>query len=98
MVVAAIDKLQTDVGVSLLALTEATGLDKKTVFSSIRIATVQAGVQIEQEGPLYRLMSWGPALVQEGAELALRGRLNGRFVQDGVTISDPLPPPRAPSK
>lgn len=96
MVLAAMQRLQSpEKGVSLMSLVDATGLDKKTIFVAIRTATVQAGVHVAQERALYRITNWGPLISPEGAALALKGRLVGRFTQDGVVIEDPLPP-RAP--
>lgn len=93
MVLAALQNLQGDEqGVSLLQLVDATGLDKKTVFLSIRVATMQAGVQIEQVKASYRIVDWGPLLLPEGAALALKGKLDGRFIQDGSVVAEPIPP------
>ncbi|MCW3587377.1 hypothetical protein [Burkholderia cenocepacia] len=95
MVLAAMQRLQSpEKGVSLMSLVDATGLDKKTIFVAIRTATVQAGVHVAQDGALYRITNWGPLISPEGATLALKGRLVGRFTQDGVVIDDPLPPRR----
>lgn len=93
MVLAAVQTLQDDQeGASLLRLVEATGLDKKTVFSSIRLATMQAGVHVEQSKASYRIVDWGPLLLPEGAALALKGKLDGRFIQDGLVVAEPIPP------
>jgi hypothetical protein len=73
-------------GASLARLVERTGLDKKTVFSVIRQACFQAGVQISQTKTRYEIVSWGPLLSESGAALALAGKLDGRFVQDGLLI------------
>jgi hypothetical protein len=78
-------------GASLQKLVDATGLDKKTIFVSIRAATLQAGVHVAQDGPVYRIADWGPLLSPAGAILALKGRLEGSFTQDGVVVDDPLP-------
>lgn len=93
MVLAALQSLQDDrQGVSLLQLVDATGLDKKTVFSSIRLATMQTGVHIEQVKASYRIVDWGPLLLPQGAALALKGKLDGRFIQDGSVVAEPIPP------
>lgn len=84
--------IHTCPGATLLDLVGMTGLDKKTVFTSIRTATVQMGVHIKQEGPRYEISDWGRLLTPEGAVDALNGSLVGSFTQDGVVIKDPLPP------
>ncbi|MFX1767943.1 hypothetical protein PWP93_36345 [Paraburkholderia sp. A1RI-2L] len=93
MVLAAVQNLQDDdQGASLLRLVDATGLDKKTVFSSLRLATMQAGVHVEQVKACYRIVDWGPLLLPQGAALALKGKLDGRFIQDGSVVPEPIPP------
>lgn len=93
MVLAAIQGLQSArQGASLVQLVEATGLDKKTVFNLIRVATMQAGVHIKQVKANYRIVDWGPLLLPEGAALALTGNLEGSFVQDGALVDEPIPP------
>ncbi len=63
-------------GATLVQLTAATGLDKKTITSLIRQAGEQAGVKVSKVGPAYRLEEWGPVLKKSGARMALTGALN----------------------
>jgi hypothetical protein len=83
--------VQTCPGATLLDLVGMTGLDKKTVFTALRTATVQMGVHIKQEGPRYEISDWGRLLTPEGAVDAFNGTLVGSFTQDGAVIDDPLP-------
>lgn len=72
-VLAAIDSLDNP---TLVRIVERTGIDKKTVTHLIEQARVQASVEIEKNGPLYKLIKWGPVIKKEGAKKALTGALN----------------------
>lgn len=78
-------------GATIVRIASATGLDKKTIISAIRIASVQAGVHVTKERAVYEISDWGPLLSPKGALLALEGRLEGSFTEDGVLVDDPLP-------
>lgn len=72
-VLAAIDTI-TDA--TLLKLVARTGIDKKTVTMLVQQAIEQAGVRVEKDGAVYRLIDWGPVFKKGGAILALKGALN----------------------
>lgn len=72
-VLAAIDTLENP---TLVRIADRTGIDKKTVTYLIEQARVQAGVEIEKNGPVYKLVNWGPVIKKAGAKLALTGVLN----------------------
>lgn len=72
-VLAAIDSLDNP---TLVRIVERTGIDKKTVTHLIEQARVQAGVEIEKNGPVYQLINWGAVIKKEGAKKALTGALN----------------------
>lgn len=72
-VLAAIDSLDNP---TLVRIVARTGIDKKTVTHLIEQARVQAGVEIDKNGPVYQLVEWGPVIKKTGARLALTGALN----------------------
>lgn len=72
-VLAAIDSLDNP---TLVRIVARTGIDKKTVTHLIEQARVQAGVEIDKNGPVYQLVEWGPVIKKTGAKLALTGALN----------------------
>lgn len=72
-VLAAIDSLDNP---TLVRIVARTGIDKKTVTHLIEQARVQAGVEIDKNGPVYQLVEWGPVIKKTGAKLALIGALN----------------------
>ena len=72
-VLAAID---TIADATLLKLVARTGIDKKTVNMLVQQAVEQAGVRIEKDVTVYRLVDWGPVIRKDGARLALIGALN----------------------
>ena len=61
---------------TLVQISAATLLDKKTVTSLISQAGTQAHVVINKSGATYRIEDWGPVLKKEGAQKALTGALN----------------------
>lgn len=74
-VLGAIDALAP--AATLVKLAAATGLSKQTVTDLIGQAREQAGVNIDKEGPVYRLLDWGPLIKKAGAHKALTGTLHG---------------------
>lgn len=72
-VLAAIDTI-TDA--TLLKVVARAGIDKKTVTMLVQQAVEQAGVRIEKEGSVYRMIEWGPVFKKSGALLALKGAVN----------------------
>ncbi|NKF92566.1 hypothetical protein GO286_04852 [Ralstonia solanacearum] len=77
-VLAAIDAI-TDA--TLVKVVARTGIDKKTVTMLVQQAVTQAGVRIEKEGSIYRLIDWGPVLKKAGAKMALTGALNAPNIE-----------------
>lgn len=72
-VLAAIDAVAD---ATLVKVVARTGIDKKTVTVLVKQACEQAGVRVEKEGAIYRLVDWGPVLKKGGAKMALTGALN----------------------
>lgn len=75
-VLAAIDILDSP---TLVRIAERTGIDKKTVTHLIEQARVQAGVEIEKNGPVYKLVNWGPVIKKAGAKMTLTGAFNAPY-------------------
>lgn len=71
-VLGAIDTLEHP---SLYQIAKATKLANKSVSTAIELAKIQAGVEIQKDGVLYRIIDWGPAINRSGAILALHGAL-----------------------
>lgn len=72
----AINALQ---GATLVCIVEATGIGKKTAISLVEQARSQAAVKIEKDGPVYRILDWGPVTKQKGAKMFLTGALNEKY-------------------
>ncbi|MGA3983447.1 hypothetical protein ACI2TD_18095 [Ralstonia nicotianae] len=72
-VLAAIDTMSD---ATLVKVVARTGIDKKTVTMLVQQATEQAGVSIEKDGSVYRLLDWGPVIKKAGAKMALNGVFN----------------------
>lgn len=86
-VLAAIDAI-TDA--TLVKVVARTGIDKKTVTMLVKQAAAQAGVRIEKDGPVYRLVDWGPVLKKSGARMALNGVLGADSVAAAAQKQTPL--------
>jgi hypothetical protein len=65
---AAIDKLSRP---TLSTLSEYTGHNKGTISSDIQRLTVQYGIAIIKEGPVYSIKCWGDVLKAEGVRKVL---------------------------
>ncbi|CAG9179816.1 hypothetical protein LMG23992_04086 [Cupriavidus laharis] len=86
-VLAAIDAI-TDA--TLVKVVARTGIDKKTVTLLVKQAAAQAGVRIEKDGPVYRLVDWGPVFKKSGAKMALNGVLGTDSVTAAMQKQMPL--------
>lgn len=60
---------------SIYEISKVTKLARKSVSTAIDLARTQAGVDIQKDGVLYRIVDWGPAINRAGAILALHGAL-----------------------
>ncbi|MFM0265501.1 hypothetical protein [Paraburkholderia sediminicola] len=70
VLLAAIDELER---ATLTTLAEFTGLNKGVIPRNVEILREQFGVEIEKDGPVYSLVSWGPLLKKGGVKKLLRG-------------------------
>ncbi|HDR9034228.1 TPA: helix-turn-helix domain-containing protein [Burkholderia vietnamiensis] len=61
---------------TLTTLSARTGHHKQTIQDDVEKLRDQLGIAIEKEGPVYRLVSWGPVIKQTGLRKFLLGQLN----------------------
>ncbi|WP_205710497.1 MULTISPECIES: helix-turn-helix domain-containing protein [Burkholderia cepacia complex] len=60
---------------TLTTLSTRTGHHKQTIQDDIEKLRDQLGIAIEKDGPVYRLVSWGPVIKQSGLRKFLLGQL-----------------------
>ncbi|WP_249179930.1 helix-turn-helix domain-containing protein [Burkholderia vietnamiensis] len=60
---------------TLTTLSARTGHHKQTIQDDVEKLRDQLGIAIEKEGPVYRLVSWGPVIKQTGLRKFLLGQL-----------------------
>lgn len=60
---------------TLTTLSARTGHHKQTIQDDIEKLRYQLGIAIEKDGPVYRLVSWGPVIKQSGLRKFLLGQL-----------------------
>lgn len=72
VVLSAVDALDN---ATMVTIGKHVGLDKRTVVHLLEQASTQAGVQIDKQGAIYRIVEWGPLLNKGGAQLAVTGQL-----------------------
>jgi hypothetical protein len=77
MVLGAIAELRKDA--TLVKLAVRTGLDKHTITGLISQAIEQTGVDIEKNGPVYRIVHWGNVIRSTGAREVLNAPSNARL-------------------
>ncbi|WP_454727768.1 MULTISPECIES: hypothetical protein [Cupriavidus] len=73
-VLAAIDRPH---GARLVDITQATGLDKKSVTLLLAQAAEEAGVAIRRDAMRFHVADWGPVIRRTGVRLALTAQLGG---------------------
>lgn len=60
---------------TMLKIAVRTGLDKRSVMTSVERAREQLGVTVDKVGTIYRMVDWGPFINRDGALRALEGAL-----------------------
>ncbi|MGC0155242.1 hypothetical protein ACPRNU_22510 [Chromobacterium vaccinii] len=70
VLLAAIDKLPRP---TLTTLSAYTGHNKGTIDADVVKLVEQYGVEIERDGPVFVLRSWGDVLKQQGVKKSLKG-------------------------
>ncbi len=71
-------------GATLVQIVARTGLDKKSITRLIGQAIEQASVEVDKDGPVYRITSWGEILKRAGVKKALTGALNAPKIEASI--------------